>query len=112
MKNSNTKLVARVMLLILLISSAVNFVGCEWKNHFTTTTERGPLKTTKPVQDIVQNIPNTFETVETTLALENGEEIEYVVGQNWYENIEQEDMGTLVLVNGNFFSFGEGEDIE
>ena len=47
-----------------------------------------------------------------TFALENGEEIEYAVGQNLYENIEQEDMGTLVLVNGNFFSFGEGEDIE
>ncbi|MGN1066831.1 MAG: DUF2500 family protein [Candidatus Fimimonas sp.] len=45
-------------------------------------------------------------------ALENGEEIEYAVGQDWYEKIAQEDVGTLVLVNGNFFSFGEGEDIE
>ena len=47
-----------------------------------------------------------------TFALKNGEEIEYAVGANWYEKMEQGDVGTLVVINGNFFSFGEGEDIE
>ncbi len=47
-----------------------------------------------------------------TFQLENDEEVEYEIGQQWYEKIEKEQIGQLVLVNGNFFSFGEGEDIE
>ncbi len=45
-----------------------------------------------------------------TFILENGKEIEYEISQDWYEKIEQGEVGTLVLINGNFFSFGEGED--
>ena len=47
-----------------------------------------------------------------TFSLENDEEIECEIGQEWYEKIEQGEVGTLVLINGKFFSFGEGEDIE
>lgn len=47
-----------------------------------------------------------------TFQLENDEEVEYEIGQQWYEKIEKEQTGQLVLVNGTFFSFGEGEDIE
>ena len=47
-----------------------------------------------------------------TFQLENDEEVEYEIGQQWYEKIEKEQIGQLVFVNGNFFSFGEGEDIE
>ena len=47
-----------------------------------------------------------------TFQLENDEEVEYEIDQQWYEKIEEEQIGQLVLVNGNFFSFGEGEDIE
>ena len=47
-----------------------------------------------------------------TFQLENDEEVEYEIGQQWYEKIEKEQIGQLVLVNGNFFSFSEGEDIE
>lgn len=47
-----------------------------------------------------------------TFSLENGEETEYEIEQEWYEKIEQGESGTLVLINGKFTSFGEGEDIE
>ena len=47
-----------------------------------------------------------------TFQFENDEEIEYEIGQEWYEKIEKGQTGQLVLVNGNFFSFGEGEDFE
>jgi hypothetical protein len=47
-----------------------------------------------------------------TFVLENGEEREYEVGQEWYEKIGEGETATLVLVNGNFFSFGEGEELE
>lgn len=47
-----------------------------------------------------------------TFSLENGEETEYEIEQEWYEKIEQGKSGTLVLINGKFTSFGEGEDIE
>ena len=47
-----------------------------------------------------------------TFQLDNNEEVEYEITQAWYEKIEKEQTGTLVLVNGNFFSFGNGEDVE
>ena len=47
-----------------------------------------------------------------TFVLENGEEIEYQIGQEWYEKIGKEQTGTLVVVNGNFFGFGDGEYVE
>ena len=98
MKNSNTKikLIARVMLLVLLLASAVNFVGCEWMDYFTITTERGPLKTTKPTPDMIQNIPNTFETTETTVDLENGEKITIIHGKDFNED----DIEFLLMLHG------------
>ena len=47
-----------------------------------------------------------------TFILENGEDVEYEISQDWYEKIEKEQSGILVTINGKFFSFGEGEDIE
>ena len=41
----------------------------------------------------------------------NGE-AEYEVSQEWYEKITEMQVGTLVIVNGRFFSFGDGEEIE
>lgn len=46
-----------------------------------------------------------------TFELKNGEELEYEIGEELYKNIETEQTGTLVIVNGNFFSFGDGEEI-
>lgn len=59
----------------------------------------------------VKMVHSAFEYF-ATFALENGQEVEYEIGQELYEKIEQGEAGTLVLINGNFFSFGEGEDIE
>ena len=42
---------------------------------------------------------------------ENGE-MKYQVSQEWYEKITEMQVGTLVIVNGQFFSFGDGEEME
>ena len=47
-----------------------------------------------------------------TFELENGEEIEYEIGQETYEKIENAQTGLLVIINGNFFAFGEGEEMD
>ena len=47
-----------------------------------------------------------------TFELENGEEIEYEIGQENYEKIENAQTGLLVIINGNFFAFGEGEEMD
>ena len=47
-----------------------------------------------------------------TFLLENGEEREYEVEPDTYEKMEDGQTGLLVLVNGNFFAFGDGEEIE
>jgi hypothetical protein len=47
-----------------------------------------------------------------TFELENGEEMEHKISQELYEILNEGQTGTLVLFNGNFFSFGDGEDIE
>ena len=45
----------------------------------------------------------TFQTVD-------GELIELPVSQEYFEKINEGQKGTLVIVNGNFFDFGEGEE--
>ena len=47
-----------------------------------------------------------------TFELENGEEMEHKISQELYEILNEGQTGTLVLFNGNFFSFGDGEDVE
>lgn len=47
-----------------------------------------------------------------TFELENGEEMEHKISQELYEIFNEGQTGTLVLFNGNFFSFGDGEDVE
>ena len=47
-----------------------------------------------------------------TFLLESGKEIEYEVGLELYQAIEKGQAGTLVTMSGNFFSFGDGEEVE
>ena len=47
-----------------------------------------------------------------TFLTEQGEEKEYPISKEQFYQISEGDEGTLVTVNGNFFYFGEGEDIE
>lgn len=44
--------------------------------------------------------------------LENGEEWEYYVSKEIFDKVEEGQESTLVLLNGMFFDFGEGEEIE
>ena len=46
-----------------------------------------------------------------TFLREDGSEVEYAVRQEVFESIEENQEGTLVTVNGNFFDFGDGEEI-
>ena len=44
--------------------------------------------------------------------LENGEEREYYVSKELFDRVKEGQESTLVLLNGMFFDFGEGEDID
>ena len=46
-----------------------------------------------------------------TFTLENDETVEYEVSKEWYEKMEEGANGTLVIVGGTFFAFGDGEDV-
>lgn len=46
-----------------------------------------------------------------TFVLENGEEREFSLGQEWFEKLEAGKTGSLILINGNFFAFDDGEEI-
>lgn len=59
----------------------------------------------------VQSLVGVFEYF-VTFALENGQETEYQIGQELYEKLQEGQTGMLVLVNGRFFDFGDGEEIE
>ena len=61
MKNTNlklnkTKLVARLMLVVVLAVSVLNLSACEWKDFFANI--QSELKTTKPTSIKNQNLPN------------------------------------------------------
>lgn len=59
----------------------------------------------------VQTLVGVFEYF-VTFVLEDGREVEYQIGQELYEKLQTEQTGMLVLVNGRFFDFGDGEEIE
>lgn len=45
-----------------------------------------------------------------TFQLEDGEELEYEISQERYEELEEGETGDLALIGGNFFAFGDGEE--
>ena len=47
-----------------------------------------------------------------TFQFPNGEEKEVAVPQETFEKVSVGDKGTLVILNGAFFDFGDGEMIE
>lgn len=47
-----------------------------------------------------------------TFRLDDGSEIEYPVTEELFQRTSENQRGTLVTVNGNFFDFGDGEDID
>ena len=56
-------------------------------------------------------IPNLQEEYYVTFETEKGEKIEYPIRQELWEEITDGQEGVLVTVNGNFFDFGDGEDL-
>ena len=46
-----------------------------------------------------------------TFLTEEGEILEFDVREEIFDKIEEKQEGTLVTVNGNFFDFGDGEEI-
>ena len=57
-------------------------------------------------------VPVLKEDCYITFLTEKDEEVTYPVRQELFEQIEEGQEGTLVTVNGNFFYFGDGEDVE
>ena len=58
------------------------------------------------------NIPRSQKDFFATFLIENEEKREFKIREDIYERIEKGQRGTLVTVNGNFFDFGEGEEVE
>jgi hypothetical protein len=56
-------------------------------------------------------LPNWIDEQSIVFLTEKGEEVEYPVRLEVFKRIEEGQEGTLVTVNGNFFDFGEGEDV-
>ena len=57
-------------------------------------------------------LPEHGEQCYATFLIENGETVEYPVWEELWQKLEENQEGTLVTVNGNFFDFGDGEEVE
>ena len=57
-------------------------------------------------------MPTKIDEYFVTFLSEDGEEKEYIVSQEFFYNVVEGEEGTLITVNGNFFDFGEGIDVE
>ena len=100
MKNTNlgftkSKLIARLMLVVISVICVFNLSACE-RNDFFTSTQSG-LKTTKSTSISSQNLPNTIETVQSEVELENGETITIAHGKDF----NQDDIDFLLSFHKN-----------
>lgn len=57
-------------------------------------------------------LPAQVDEYYATFRLETGEEVEYKIPEELFYTLQQEEEGVLVTVNGNFFDFGSGEEIQ
>ena len=57
-------------------------------------------------------MPQQVIECKITFRLENGETIIYQLREELFDKIEDNQQGTLVTVNGNFFDFGDGEEMQ
>ena len=79
--------------------------------EFFEATVKGKRIYKKFITGVTASVPVSLFQYFATFVLDNNEEIEYEIGEEWYEKIEEGQIGTLVVINKNFFSFGEGETI-
>ena len=56
-------------------------------------------------------LPTQVDEYYATFLLETGEEVEYKIPEELFSTLQEEEEGILVTVNGNFFDFGNGEEI-
>ena len=60
----------------------------------------------------IPQLPALVNEFYITFETEDNKTTEFPVRQEIYEDITEGQEGTLVTVNGNFFDFGDGEEIE
>ncbi|MBQ7912256.1 MAG: DUF2500 family protein [Clostridia bacterium] len=56
-------------------------------------------------------MPQMVKECIVTFQVEGGEILKFQIREDIFDNIQEEQEGTLVTVNGNFFDFGDGEEI-
>ena len=57
-------------------------------------------------------MPKLIAECMVTFKTEEGETLKFQLREEIFDAIEDDQQGTLVTVNGNFFDFGDGEEIE
>ena len=57
-------------------------------------------------------LPKLMEEYWVKIITEEGVETSYRVREDVYQRMEEGQEGTLVTVNGNFFDFGDGVEVE
>ena len=56
-------------------------------------------------------LPQQVDEYYVTFLNEDGEEKEYLVPQEFFYTVVQDEEGMLITVNGSFFDFGDGVDV-
>lgn len=84
----------------------------EPETEFFEATVKGKRIYEKFVHRVSMHVAEGVFQFFVTFQLENDEEMEFEIGKEWYEKLEKGQTGTLVLVGGNFFTFGDGEEME
>lgn len=59
-----------------------------------------------------QKRPKTGTSFLVTFLTDDGERVEYPVPEDLYVTLNIDQTGTLVILNGGFFDFGDGEEME
>lgn len=84
----------------------------EPETEFFEATVKGKRIYEKFVHRVSMHVAEGVFQFFVTFQLENDEEMEFEIGKEWYEKLEKGQTGTLVLVGGNFFTFGDGEEMK
>ena len=82
------------------------------ETEFFEATVKGKRIYEKFVHRVSMHVAEGVFQFFVTFQLENDEEMEFEIGQEWYEKLEKGQTGTLVLMGGNFFTFGDGEEMK
>ncbi len=109
-----------VFFIVIIVKESENYKNVKIiKQEPTAKTPNVQFFTAKVIKKRVHvyyvseiNIPISETQYWITFLLEERKEQEFLVPKELFERIEEGQEGTLVTTNGNFFDFGDGEDIE